>query len=121
MAYDPQANRRRPRPDADAPAPVDALLGDPVPPSSGGDGPGPVADDPPPSPAVTPAPASIAVAEWRTQGCTEGMYSSRSSRSSGNDSAADRARLEPDGSRRISSPGLSCGFGLMGSSGDMLI
>ena len=57
MAYDPQANRRRPRPDADAPAPVDALLGDPVPPSSGGDGPGPVADDPPPSPAVTPAPA----------------------------------------------------------------
>jgi hypothetical protein len=54
MAYDPQANRRRPKPEPAGPAPVDALLG--------GDAPAPattapVADDPPPTPAVTPAPA----------------------------------------------------------------
>ncbi|MCP4740600.1 MAG: hypothetical protein GY873_41110 [Bosea sp.] len=60
MAYDPQANRRRPRPDDDAPAPVDAILGE-APTAVGADwAPGdgsPVADDPPPTPAVTPEPA----------------------------------------------------------------
>jgi hypothetical protein len=51
MAYDPQANHRRPKPEAEEPAPVEALLGEP-PPSIAG-----VVDDPPPTPAVTPAPA----------------------------------------------------------------
>ena len=50
MAYDPQANRRRPKPEAAGAAPVEALLGD-APPEA------PVADDPPPAPAVTPEPA----------------------------------------------------------------
>lgn len=56
MAYDPQANRRRPRPDVEDPAPVDAILGEapPVAPAASGAG---VADDPPPSVAVTPEPA----------------------------------------------------------------
>ena len=31
MAYDPQANRRRPKPEPAGPAPVDALLGDDTP------------------------------------------------------------------------------------------
>ena len=52
MAYDAQANRRRPKPEAQEPAPVEALLGDPVPPAVAE-----IVDDPPPSPAVTPAPA----------------------------------------------------------------
>lgn len=63
MAYDPQANRRRPKPaDAD-PAPVDALLGDaPTPeaisdPPSAGTGSRITTDDPPPAVGVTPAPA----------------------------------------------------------------
>ncbi len=54
MAYDPQANRRRPKPADEDPAPVDALLGEssaaPVAPVS-------PPDDPPPEPAVTPPPA----------------------------------------------------------------
>lgn len=54
MAYDPQANRRRPKPTDEDSAPVDALLGEstdePVAPAS-------LPDDPPPEPAVTPAPA----------------------------------------------------------------
>lgn len=49
MAYDPQANRRRPQPEATDPAPVDALMRGA--PSAG------VVEDPPPTPAVTPAPA----------------------------------------------------------------
>ena len=53
MAYDPQADRKRPRPTAEEPAPVDALLGAPAEAAA----PVVVADDPPPSPAVTPAPA----------------------------------------------------------------
>ncbi len=53
MAYDPQANRKRPRPAAEEPAPVDALLGEPTTVAA----PLEVTDDPPPSPAVTPAPA----------------------------------------------------------------
>ncbi len=58
MAYDPQANRRRPRPDADEAAPVDALLGDPPPPSAEAtDEARPAPEDPPPSPSVTPEPA----------------------------------------------------------------
>lgn len=57
MAYDPQANRRRPRPDADQPAPVDALLGDEPAAGSGPAARGPVLDYPPPTPAVTPEPA----------------------------------------------------------------
>ena len=52
MAYDPQANHRRPKPDDGDPAPIDALLG-----ASGGDPTAPAPDDPPPEPAVTPAPA----------------------------------------------------------------
>lgn len=52
MAYDPQANRRRPKPEPAGPAPVDALLGDDTPTA-----PAPLPDDPPPTPAVTPAPA----------------------------------------------------------------
>ena len=52
MAYDPQANHRRPKPEAEETAPVEALLGEPAPPIAGG-----VVDDPPPTPAVTPAPA----------------------------------------------------------------
>ncbi len=50
MAYDPQANRRRPKPETTGTAPVEALLGDPVPAVD-------IVDDPPPSPAVTPEPA----------------------------------------------------------------
>ena len=57
MAYDPQANRRRPQPDAAEPAPVDALLGDQPAPAAPTGASQPVADDPPPSPAVTPEPA----------------------------------------------------------------
>lgn len=61
MAYDPQANRRRPKPaDAD-PAPVDALLGDapPADPTSPSTGSASriTTDDPPPAVGVTPAPA----------------------------------------------------------------
>ncbi len=54
MAYDPQANRRRPKPDAEDPAPVDALMGEATEPA---DTPASPPDDPPPEPAVTPAPA----------------------------------------------------------------
>lgn len=53
MAYDPQANRRRPKPEPEGPAPVEALLGEP----SAPDAPKVVRDDPPPTPAVTPEPA----------------------------------------------------------------
>ena len=52
MAYDPQANRRRPKPQAEETAPVEALLG-----SRTAAAPKVVVDDPPPVPAVTPAPA----------------------------------------------------------------
>lgn len=52
MAYDPQANRRRPKPEEREPAPVEALL-DETAPSTVAE----IVDDPPPSPAVTPAPA----------------------------------------------------------------
>ena len=54
MAYDPQANRRRPRPDVESAAPVDAILGEA--PAANAPAAG-VADDPPPSVAVTPEPA----------------------------------------------------------------
>lgn len=54
MAYDPQANRRRPRPAVEDPAPVDAILGTA---RSVGRPEPEVADDPPPSVAVTPEPA----------------------------------------------------------------
>lgn len=65
MAYDPQANRRRPTPAETDPAPVDALLGDTPgatsgPESSGGDRGSAsriATDDPPPAVGVTPAPA----------------------------------------------------------------
>ncbi len=53
MAYDPQANRRRPKPEAAETAPVDALLGEAAETAA----PTGVPDDPPPTPAVTPAPA----------------------------------------------------------------
>ena len=53
MAYDPQANRRRPKPTDRDPAPVDALLGDEPAAST----PTPTVEDPPPAPGVTPAPA----------------------------------------------------------------
>jgi hypothetical protein len=49
MAYDPQANRRRPQPDAAASAPIDAILGEPEVPAS--------VDDPAQIPTVTPEPA----------------------------------------------------------------
>jgi hypothetical protein len=49
MAYDPQANRRRPQPDAADLAPIDAILGEPKASAS--------ADDPAPIPIVTPEPA----------------------------------------------------------------
>lgn len=61
MAYDPQANRRRPKPTESDPAPVDALLddapaeADTTTPSARHDGPKP--EDPPPAPGVTPEPA----------------------------------------------------------------
>lgn len=62
MAYDPQANRRRPKPGDSDPAPVDALLDDEAPTDDGSsadgsshDGPNP--EDPPPAPGVTPDPA----------------------------------------------------------------
>lgn len=61
MAYDPQANRRRPKPADSEPAPVDALLDEDAsdPPAEPGasnhDGPKP--EDPPPAPGVTPNPA----------------------------------------------------------------
>ena len=61
MAYDPQANRRRPKPADSEPAPVDALLDDETAaapdaaPRSSHDGPKP--EDPPPAPGVTPGPA----------------------------------------------------------------
>lgn len=54
MAYDPQANHRRPKPAEEDPAPVDALLGESV---ADETAPASPADDPPPEPAVTPAPA----------------------------------------------------------------
>lgn len=54
MAYDPQANHRRPKPEANEPAPVDALIGGAPSPPSATKG---VVEDPPPTPAVTPAPA----------------------------------------------------------------
>ena len=63
MAYDPQANRRRPKPAEADPAPVDALLGnaptatpdlDPV---DVGSSARIATDDPPPAVGVTPAPA----------------------------------------------------------------
>lgn len=50
MAYDPQANHRRPKPEAEETAPVEALLGEPTPPAD-------IVDYPPPTPTVTPAPA----------------------------------------------------------------
>ncbi|MFT5203370.1 MAG: hypothetical protein ACI9C1_002769 [Candidatus Aldehydirespiratoraceae bacterium] len=49
MAYDPQANRRRPQPDAADPAPVDSILGVPEVFAAAG--------DQAPIPAVTPEPA----------------------------------------------------------------
>ena len=61
MAYDPQANRRRPKPADSEPAPVDALLDDePTAPNSSDGGAsydGPKPEDPPPGPGVTPDPA----------------------------------------------------------------
>ena len=64
MAYDPQANRRRPKPTDRDPAPVDALLGDeptaPVEPAA----PTPTTEDPPPAPGVTPAPADPVPDSW---------------------------------------------------------
>jgi len=62
MAYDPQANRRRPKPSEADPAPVDALLGDvPIEPADEPADPGSASrlavDDPPPAVGVTPAPA----------------------------------------------------------------
>ncbi len=58
MAYDPQANHRRPKPaDAD-PAPVDALLGEaPTTTPDPGSASRLAVDDPPPAVGVTPAPA----------------------------------------------------------------
>ena len=61
MAYDPQANRRRPKPADSEPAPVDALLDEDTvgatvdAGSANYDGPKP--EDPPPGPGVTPNPA----------------------------------------------------------------
>ena len=56
MAYDPQANRRRPKPESSEPAPVDALLGEALDDTaSPSDHPKP--EDPPPAPGVTPEPA----------------------------------------------------------------
>jgi hypothetical protein len=56
MAYDPQANHRRPKPADTDPAPIDALLGDApdrdTEPSSRK-----TTEDPPPAVGVTPAPA----------------------------------------------------------------
>ena len=62
MAYDPQADRRRPKPKDAEPAPVDALLGDPVSDDDPtttirGSASRIVTDDPPPAVGVTPAPA----------------------------------------------------------------
>lgn len=57
MAYDPQANRRRPKPAAEEPAPVEALLGEAAPGAARDSVSTSVTDDPPPSPAVTPEPA----------------------------------------------------------------
>ena len=61
MAYDPQANRRRPKPADSEPAPVDALLGDAPPsepePATAGSASRRATDDPPPAVGVTPAPA----------------------------------------------------------------
>ena len=62
MAYDPQANRRRPKPAEADPAPVDALLGESAEPvSTPQPDPGSASriavDDPPPAVGVTPAPA----------------------------------------------------------------
>ena len=60
MAYDPQANRRRPKPAEKDPAPVDALLGDePTGPSVA-----PTVEDPPPGPGVTPTPADPVPDSW---------------------------------------------------------
>jgi len=58
MAYDPQANRRRPKPEDTEPAPVDALIGESTTATdaaSSAEGPKP--EDPPPAPGVTPDPA----------------------------------------------------------------
>ena len=61
MAYDPQANRRRPKPTDRDPAPVDALLGDePTAPVAAT----PTTEDPPPAPGVTPAPADPVPDSW---------------------------------------------------------
>ena len=62
MAYDPQANRRRPKPAETDPAPVDALIGEPDPASPPTPAPEARAsrattEDPPPAVGVTPAPA----------------------------------------------------------------
>lgn len=61
MAYDPQANRRRPKPSDVDPAPVDALLGDVAAADPAPESPGSASrittDDPPPAVGVTPAPA----------------------------------------------------------------
>ena len=60
MAYDPQANRRRPKPTDKDPATVDALLGDePTEPSVA-----PTVEDPPPGPGVTPTPADPVPDSW---------------------------------------------------------
>ena len=61
MAYDPQANRRRPKPVDSEPIPVDALLDEDTP-NNGADADpsnfdGPKPEEPPPGPGVTPNPA----------------------------------------------------------------
>ncbi|MEM8707895.1 MAG: hypothetical protein AAGE98_15630 [Actinomycetota bacterium] len=61
MAYDPQANRRRPKPTDRDPAPVDALLGDAPAPAPAAT---PTVEDPPPAPGVTPAPADPVPDSW---------------------------------------------------------
>ena len=60
MAYDPQANRRRPKPTAKDPAPVDVLLGD----EPTGPAVAPTVEDPPPGPGVTPTPADPVPDSW---------------------------------------------------------
>jgi len=60
MAYDPQANRRRPKPTEQDPAPVDALLGN----ESTGPAVAPTVEDPPPGPGVTPTPADPVPDSW---------------------------------------------------------
>jgi len=60
MAYDPQANRRRPKPTQKDPAPVDVLLGD----EPTGPAVAPTVEDPPPGPGVTPTPADPVPDSW---------------------------------------------------------